>query len=95
MHFCSQCSCAASVRLADRIGGKRVYRAGLTGFALTSLACGLATDAVMLITLRALQGVAAAAMLHSSLALLNRATAHDARLRARAVHRKHPLCQPA
>lgn len=71
--------------LTDRIGGKRVYRAGLTGFALTSLACGLATDAVMLITLRALQGVAAAAMLPSSLALLNRATAHDPRLRARAV----------
>lgn len=45
--------------LVDRIGGKRVYRAGLVGFALASLACGLATDALLLILLRALQGVAA------------------------------------
>lgn len=71
--------------LSDRIGAKRVYMAGLIGFALTSLACGLAVTAPQLIAMRVLQGAAAAAMLPSSLALLNHATAHDPRLRARAV----------
>lgn len=71
--------------LSDRIGAKRVYMGGMIGFAVTSLACGLAGSALQLIAMRVLQGVAAAAMLPSSLALLNHATAHDARLRARAV----------
>lgn len=71
--------------LTDRVGAKRVYMAGMLGFALTSVACGVAASATLLIAMRALQGVAAAAMLPSSLALLNHATAHDPRLRARAV----------
>jgi DHA2 family methylenomycin A resistance protein-like MFS transporter len=71
--------------LSDRIGAKRVYIAGMLGFAITSLACGVAASAPALIAMRVLQGVAAAAMLPSSLALLNHATAHDPRLRARAV----------
>lgn len=75
----------SSGALADRIGAKRIYLAGLAGFALSSLACGLAPSAPLLIAARTLQGVAAAAMLPSSLALINHATAHDPRLRARAV----------
>jgi len=71
--------------LSDRIGAKRVYIAGMLGFAITSLACGVAASAPALMARRVLQGVAAAAMLPSSLALLNHATAHDPRLRARAV----------
>jgi len=71
--------------LADRFGARRLYLAGQCVFALASLSCGLAGGAVTLIAGRAVQGIAAAAMLPSSLALLNHASAHDARLRAWAV----------
>jgi MFS transporter, DHA2 family, methylenomycin A resistance protein len=71
--------------LADRFGAKRVYLFGLGLFAGASVLCGLAPSAELLIAARCLQGVAAPAMLPSSLSLLNHATAHDSPLRARAV----------
>jgi DHA2 family methylenomycin A resistance protein-like MFS transporter len=70
---------------ADRFGAKRVYLAGMGAFALASLVCGLARDAPQLIAARMLQGVAAAAMLPSSLSFLNHVTGHDPALRARAI----------
>ena len=73
--------------LGDRFGARRVYLSGLGLFALASLGCGAASNAAVLIAMRALQGVGAAAMLPSSLALLNHdhACHHDDRLRARAI----------
>ena len=71
--------------LGDRFGPRRLFCAGVALFALASLACGLALDVWTLVVARAVQGIAAAAMLPNSLALLNRACGHDARLRARAV----------
>lgn len=71
--------------LGDRFGARLLFRIGLGLFALASLGCGAAPSANLLIAMRALQGVGAAAMLPSSLALLNHACHHDARLRARAV----------
>lgn len=71
--------------LGDRYGARRMYAAGLVGFALASLACGLATTPGLLIAARAVQGAGAAAMLPNSLALLNHACGHDRALRARAV----------
>ena len=71
--------------LGDRFGGLRGFVAGLVLFAAASLGCGVAPSGAALIAARALQGAAAAAMLPSSLALLNHACAHDGRLRARAV----------
>ena len=71
--------------LGDRFGSRRLYLVGLGLFALASLACGLAWSAPALIGARALQGVGAAAMLPASLALLNQASGHDARLRAWAI----------
>jgi MFS transporter, DHA2 family, methylenomycin A resistance protein len=71
--------------LGDRFGARRVYLIGLTVFALASLGCGVAPDAGVLIAMRALQGIGAAAMLPSSLALLNHACHHDGHLRARAI----------
>jgi MFS transporter, DHA2 family, methylenomycin A resistance protein len=71
--------------LGDRLGARRVYLAGMALFALASVLCGCATDAVTLIAGRALQGLGAAAMMPCSLALLNHATAHEHSLRARAV----------
>lgn len=57
--------------LGDRFGARRLFRIGLGLFALASLGCGAAPSAGLLIAMRALQGVGAAAMLPSSLALLN------------------------
>lgn len=71
--------------LADRVGARRVYLAGFALFAVASTACGLAVGPLSLVVARALQGVGAALLVPSSLALLNRATAHDVALRARAV----------
>ena len=56
--------------LADRIGRRRVLVAGLVVFASASLVCALAGDAVVLDVGRAIQGVGAAAMFATSLALL-------------------------
>jgi EmrB/QacA subfamily drug resistance transporter len=61
----------AAGSLADGVGHKRIYLIGTTLFALASLACGLASDATLLIAARAVQGVGAAAMFATTLALLH------------------------
>src|SRR5687767_6927631 len=57
-------------RLADRIGRRRTFLAGVTVFTLASLACGIAPGAATLIAARAAQAVGAALLLPSSLALV-------------------------
>lgn len=57
-------------RLGDLFGRRRVFRVGLTLFAVASLAGGLATDAGVLIGARALQGVGAAITAPTALSLL-------------------------
>jgi MFS transporter, DHA2 family, methylenomycin A resistance protein len=71
--------------VSDRWGAKRVFVAGFVGFAATSLACGLAPDPGFLNVTRAIQGIGAALLVPSSLAILNDSCAHDSRLRARAI----------
>ncbi len=56
--------------LGDRYGRKRVFLSGVTWFALASLICGLAPDAPVLITARAVQGIGAALMTPGSLATI-------------------------
>src|SRR5256885_8982131 len=56
--------------LADRLGRRAVFAAGLGVFALASLAAGLAPDATFLNISRAVQGIGAAAMFSVSLALV-------------------------
>jgi DHA2 family methylenomycin A resistance protein-like MFS transporter len=56
--------------LADRLGGRRVFLAGLWAFAALSAACALAGSIGTLIVLRALLGVAGALLVPSSLALI-------------------------
>ena len=57
-------------RAGDILGRKRMFMAGLTLFMLTSLCIGLAPNAVLLLGARALQGVGAAILAPSTLALL-------------------------
>jgi EmrB/QacA subfamily drug resistance transporter len=56
--------------LSDLFGRVAILRVGLIGFAVTSLACGLAPTAEVLIAARAAQGVAGALLVPSSLALI-------------------------
>lgn len=57
-------------RLADRIGARRVFLAGLALFTLASGLCGVAATAWQLITFRGLQGIGAAMLLATGPALL-------------------------
>ena len=56
--------------LADRLGRKRIFAAGLVIFSIASLLCALASDPTMLNLARALQGVGGAVMFAVSLALI-------------------------
>ena len=71
--------------VVDRLGSKHVFVTGFVGFAAASLACGLAPRPGFLNATRAIQGIGAALLVPSSLAILNDACAHDSRLRARAI----------
>ena len=64
--------------LGDRFGHRRLYRGGLTLFAVASLACGIAPNVAVLITARAVQGIGAAGMFTATTALLSAAyRGHD------------------
>lgn len=56
--------------LGDRYGRKRVLGAGIVIFALSSLACALATSPACLVAARCVQGVGGALMVPGSLALI-------------------------
>jgi DHA2 family methylenomycin A resistance protein-like MFS transporter len=57
--------------LADRAGSRRLFLAGLVLFGAASALCAIAPDAGVLIAARAVQGLGAAAILPSSLAIVN------------------------
>jgi len=69
--------------VADRFGRRRVYLIGIALFAGASLLCGIAGSAVLLCAARALQGVGAAFLLASALAIIGHAF-HDEAERGRA-----------
>jgi EmrB/QacA subfamily drug resistance transporter len=57
--------------VADRLGRRKVYLAGLVLFAASSLTCGLAPNVGVLIAARGVQGVGAAAMFATTMALIS------------------------
>lgn len=65
----------AAGSFADHTGRRKVYLAALAVFALASLACGLAPSGGLLLGARVVQGVAAAAMMATTLAIVS-ATYH-------------------
>jgi EmrB/QacA subfamily drug resistance transporter len=76
----------AGGRLADLLGRRRLLVIGLIGFALASLACGLAQSALMLIAARLAQGAAGALVSPAALSLLTTANPEGpARNRALAI----------
>lgn len=58
-------------KLADMYGRRRVFLLGLAVFALSSLACGLAGSAGLLIGARVVQGVGAAFMMPATLSIIS------------------------
>ncbi|MFL5887384.1 MAG: MFS transporter [Thermoleophilaceae bacterium] len=70
--------------VADLVGRKRVFIAGLAIFGASSTVCALAPSAAVLVAGRALQGVGAAALLPTSLAIVNHAFPNP-RERAQAI----------
>jgi EmrB/QacA subfamily drug resistance transporter len=57
-------------RLADIVGRRGLYIAGIAGLTLTSLACGLAPNMAALQTFRILQAITAAALITNTTAIL-------------------------
>jgi EmrB/QacA subfamily drug resistance transporter len=57
--------------LGDLFGRRRMFVAGLAGFAVASLLCGLAPSNATLIVARCLQGMAAALLVPGSLAIIS------------------------
>ncbi|HEY3878420.1 MAG TPA: MFS transporter [Trebonia sp.] len=57
--------------VADRLGRRRVYLTGLVLFAASSLCCGLAPNVGVLIAARGVQGIGAAAMFATTMALIS------------------------
>ncbi|MBO0780059.1 MAG: MFS transporter [Ktedonobacteraceae bacterium] len=70
--------------LGDRIGGKNVFLAGLALFTLASTLCSAAPSLLILQIARALQGLGAALLVPTTLALLQ-TTISEASERARAI----------
>ena len=70
--------------VADLIGRRRVFVGGLAAFGVSSLICALAPSVPVLVAGRALQGIGAAAILPTSLAIINHAFS-DSEERAKAI----------
>ncbi|MEN2738549.1 MFS transporter [Microbacterium sp. X-17] len=66
-------------RLGDRFGPKNIYLIGLAIFTLASLGCGLSTSLGLLIAMRAVQGLGAAAMTPQTMAVITRTFPPDRR----------------
>ncbi|WP_347488950.1 MFS transporter [Desulfoscipio sp. XC116] len=57
-------------RLADIVGRKKIFNAGIISFTVFSLICGLATSVEMLIAFRVLQGIGSAMVFGTGMAIL-------------------------
>jgi EmrB/QacA subfamily drug resistance transporter len=65
--------------LGDRLGRRRIFMAGLAGFGATSALCAIAPNAELLVAARAIQGIAGALLVPSSLALITAVFGPDER----------------
>jgi len=69
-------------RLGDAFGRRKLFMAGLTAFTITSLVCGVAPSAELLVLARALQGASAAMMLPQVLSIIQATTTGEKRSKA-------------
>ncbi len=68
--------------LGDRYGRRRIFVVGTVWFALASLLCGIAPNALLMIVARLLQGIGAAMLTPGSLAMIQGAFEPESRARA-------------
>jgi MFS family permease len=68
-------------RLGDAFGRRRLFSVGLGAFTLTSLVCGLAPNATILVLARAAQGAAAAMLVPQVLSIIQATAAGERRAR--------------
>jgi EmrB/QacA subfamily drug resistance transporter len=68
--------------IGDQIGTLRTFRVGLMLFVLASVACGFALSVPMLVVARVVQGIGAAVLVPTSLALVSQAFTGEARGKA-------------
>jgi len=68
-------------RLGDAFGRRRLFTVGLAAFTLTSLICGLAPNATVLVLARVAQGGAAALMVPQVLSIIQATTSGERRAR--------------
>ncbi len=73
-------------RLGDHYGRRRLFRAGIAAFTVTSALCALAPDAGFLVAARLAQGVAAAVMAPNVLSILGATYTSAARVKAISVY---------
>lgn len=66
-----------SARVGDIVGRRPMFIIGMTGFAVSSLACGLAPDPTSLIVFRALQGLFGATMIPQGFAMVKQSFPED------------------
>ncbi|MBB6501751.1 MFS transporter [Pedobacter cryoconitis] len=71
--------------LSDLFGAKHLFQLGMLLFGIASVACGFATSPFSLIAARVFQGIGAAMMIPSSLAILNQTFADIPGRRAKAI----------
>ena len=69
-------------RLGDTFGRRRLFMAGMAAFTITSLACGLAPTAGLLVAARVAQGASAALMLPQVLSTIQATTTGEHRSKA-------------
>jgi MFS family permease len=73
-------------RLGDTFGRRRLFMIGMAAFTLTSLACGLAPSASILVLARVLQGAAAAMMAPQVLSTVQATTTGQRKSRALGIY---------
>ena len=73
-------------RLGDVLGRRRLFLGGMAAFGITSLLCGLAPSAGLLVAARIAQGASAAAMVPQVLATIQASTQGQRRARAIAMY---------
>lgn len=71
--------------LGDKFGSRLTFMTGFALFTAASLACAMAPTAMVLNVARAMQGIGAALLVPSSLAILNAAYADDKAMLAKAI----------
>jgi len=71
--------------VGEKFGSKRAFLTGFGLFTLASVACAVGPSVMALNMARAVQGVGAALLLPSSLAILNFTYAHDKKMLAKAI----------